>query len=145
MSVQMLYSLGGYAYDSAYAALMDNRQIGNNNWHTDIRNRWQQPGDITDVPRLSSNQDPNNSSASTRFITKANYFAINNVRLGYTFPKNVVENLKLSTVSLFISGDNLYISTQRKGFNPSSAETGASDTYAYSPLSTISGGIRVKF
>lgn len=145
LSVQMLYSIGGYAYDSAYAALMDNRQVGNNNWHTDIRNRWQKPGDITDVPRLSSNQDTNYASASTRFITKADYFAINNVRLGYTFPKIVLEKLKLTSVNLFISGDNLFISTDRKGFNPSSAETGASDTYAYSPLSTVSGGIKVKF
>src|SRR5690606_19581830 len=74
LSVQMLYSFGGYAYDAAYAGLMGNGTVGGNNWHSDILNRWQKPGDITDVPRISNNAttDQNVSSSSTRFLTKAN-------------------------------------------------------------------------
>lgn len=54
LTAQFIYSLGGYAYDGAYANLMDNDAVGNNNWSTDILDRWQNPGDITNVPRLSS-------------------------------------------------------------------------------------------
>jgi hypothetical protein len=52
LSTQFLYSLGGYSYDGAYAQLMHSGLIGSNNWSTDIYNRWQKPGDITDVPRI---------------------------------------------------------------------------------------------
>jgi TonB-linked SusC/RagA family outer membrane protein len=146
LSVQMLYSFGGYAYDGAYAVLMGNGLIGGNNWHTDIRNRWQKAGDITDVPRLSNNRDANVNSGSSRFITKANMLALNNVRIGYTLPGSLVQRTGfIDQASLFVAGDNLWVHTAREGFNPSTAESGASDMYRYSPLSTITVGIRARF
>ncbi|AJA67909.1 MULTISPECIES: SusC/RagA family TonB-linked outer membrane protein [Myroides] len=144
-SVQMLYSLGGYAYDSAYANLMGNGKIGGNNWHNDIANRWQKPGDITDVPRLSSNADTNVNSTSTRFLTKSDYLAINNMRLGYSLPKEYVKQLGLSDLSFFVSGDNLFLFTKRDGFNPAASEFGSSSMYQYPPLTTFTGGVKVKF
>lgn len=145
LSVQVLYSLGGYAYDGAYAGLMDNDLVGSNNYSTDILRRWQKPGDVTDVPRLSNSADPNVASSSTRFITKADYLSINNVRLSYTFGQEIYSKLGMSALNIFVSGDNLYFLSKRKGFNPSTAENGASDIYRYSPLSTISAGLRARF
>ncbi len=146
LSATLLYSFGGYGYDAAYAGLMGNGLIGGNNWHVDIRNRWQKAGDVTDVPRLSNNADPNVASASSRFITKANYLALNNVRLGYTLPSSLVQKTGvIESASLFVSGDNLWLHSARNGFNPSTAEAGGSDTYRYSPLSTITVGLRARF
>lgn len=146
LAIQFLYSFGGYAYDGAYAGLMGNPQVGGNNWHTDIKNRWQSAGQITTVPRLSSNYDANVNSTSTRFLTKADYLALNNVRLGYTLPATLLQKTKFfEEVTFFVSGDNLWLRSARKGFNPSTAENGGSDTYRYSPLSTVTGGVKVKF
>ena len=145
LSVQVLYSLGGYAYDSAYATLMNNDLVGSNNWSTDILNRWQKAGDVTDVPKLSNNQNTNVNSSSSRFITKADYLSLNNVRLTYNFASNLSSKLGLSGLSIWASGDNLYFTSKRKGFNPSAAESGASSIYTYTPLSTLSAGIRAKF
>ncbi|MDY3537370.1 SusC/RagA family TonB-linked outer membrane protein [Riemerella anatipestifer] len=147
LSVQMLYSIGGYAYDGAYANLMSNGQIGGNNWHTDIRNRWQNPGDVTDVPRLSSNytKDTRFNAQSSRFLTKSDYLALNNVRLAYSVPKEYYQALGINGLTLSVSGDNLWIYTKRKGFNPTTSETGASSIYTYSPLSTITFGVRANF
>ncbi|GAB3199146.1 TonB-dependent receptor [Pontibacter aydingkolensis] len=144
LSTQVLYSFGGYAYDGAYAGLMGNGLVGNNNWHTDILGRWQQEGDVTDVPRLSNNQDPNVNSTSTRFLTKANYLVLNNVRLSYTLPSSFVSKYGVGGLSVWVSGDNLWINTARDGFNPSTSEAGSSSTYRYSPLSTFTAGVRVK-
>ncbi len=44
LSAQFLYQIGGHAYDGAYQTLMNNDVVGGNNWHTDIRGRWQEPG-----------------------------------------------------------------------------------------------------
>jgi len=140
-----IYSLGGYAYDVAYANLMSNDDIGNNNWSTDIRKRWQKPGDITDVPRLSSNYDLNVVSSSSRFITKSDFLALNNIQIGYNVPKQITDKLKMSSLNVFVSGDNLFLLSARKGFNPSTNEAGTSDMYRYSPLSTYTIGLRVKF
>ncbi|NKI26217.1 SusC/RagA family TonB-linked outer membrane protein [Arenibacter sp. 6A1] len=145
LSAQFLYSVGGYAYDAAYAGLMSNDQAGGNNWHTDILNRWQQPGDVTDVPRISSDYDKNVVSSSTRFITKSDFLNLNNIRLGYTIPKMYVEKIGMSNLNFWVSGDNLWLLSERKGFNPSTDEAGTSDRYRYSPLSTVTFGVRAKF
>jgi len=146
LAVQMLYSLGGYAYDGAYANLMGNGLIGGNNWHTDINSRWQAPGDITNVPRLSNNADANVNSQSTRFITKADYISLNNVRLGYNFPSTLLTKTNfVESLSLFLSADNLWLQTERNGFNPTTAESGNSDIYNYAPMSTYTLGMKVRF
>ncbi|GGK61075.1 SusC/RagA family TonB-linked outer membrane protein [Rufibacter glacialis] len=146
LTAQVLYSFGGYAYDAAYASLMHSGVVGSNNWHVDILNRWQSaenPGNGS-VPRLSNARDANVTSASTRFLTKANYLALNNVRLSYTVPVSLTSRIGVGGVSVWVSGDNLWLNSARKGFNPSTAETGGSNTYLYSPLSTVSAGLRIK-
>ncbi len=145
IGAQFIYSLGGYAYDGAYGILMHNDVVGGNNWHTDILDRWQNPGDITNVPRLSSNYDTNVRSASTRFLTKSDFLSLNNVRIGYTVPANMVQKMKMSSLNIFVSGDNLFLLSARDGFNPSTHEAGTSDMYRYSPLSTYTLGLRVQF
>jgi hypothetical protein len=145
LAVQLLYSFGGHAYDGAYASLMGNGLIGGNNWHINMRNRWQKAGDITDVPRLSNNKDANVTSLSSRFLTKANYLALNNLRLGYNIPSSVSRRLGVESASFFVSGDNLWLQSARIGFNPSTSESGNSDTYRYSPLSTLTVGCKIKF
>ncbi|MBF04349.1 MAG: SusC/RagA family TonB-linked outer membrane protein [Flavobacterium sp.] len=145
LSTQFTYSLGGYAYDFTYAGLMGNGQIGSNNWHEDIRGRWQQPGDITDIPRISNAADANVNARSTRFLTKADYLGINNVRLGYTLPSKYADVLQLSKLNIYVTGDNLMFLSHRKGFNPSTSQNGSSNTYRYSPLSNFTLGVKLEF
>jgi hypothetical protein len=47
-------------------------------------------------------------------------------------------------LNIFVSGDNLLFFSQRDGFNTSTSESGGSDTYRYSPLSTFSLGLKVE-
>ena len=145
ISAQFLYSIGGYAYDGLYAGLMNSGLAGNNNWSTDFRSRWQKAGDITNVPRLANNADANVNSASTRFLVKADYLSLNNVRVGYNIPTSLINRLGIQAASFYVSGDNLYLGSARKGLNPSTAETGSSNTYTYSPLSTVTVGLKVRF
>ena len=151
ISAQLLYSLGGYAYDAVYADLMGNEKVGGNNWHTDIENHWKQPGDITDVPRLSSgygnniSSDTDVNSQSSRFLVKADYLALNNVTLAYSLDKKVCQTIGFEGLTFTLSGDNLWLKTARKGFNPTTSESGNSDRYTYSPLSTFTLGVKATF
>jgi hypothetical protein len=126
VSAQFLYGIGGYSYDGAYATLMGNGTVGSNNWSVDILQRWQKAGDITNVPRLTSNRtgDTNYNSRSTRFLTKADYLVLNNVRVTYTLPNKYTQQIGLTGLTLSLTGDNLWIQTKRNGFNPTTSETG---------------------
>jgi hypothetical protein len=96
---------------------------------------------------MSSNYaaDVNTASRSSRFLVKSDYLALNNVRLGYNLPQDFVKSIGITGFNLFVSGDNLWIASKRKGFNPSVSETGSSSTYAYAPLSTITFGAKINF
>ncbi|WP_034918906.1 SusC/RagA family TonB-linked outer membrane protein [Gillisia sp. CAL575] len=145
-SSQFIYSLGGYSYDGQYAELMSDRfgAVGNN-YHTDILNRWQNPGDITSVPALTDNRIVNGTSTSDRFVTSTDYLALNNVLLGYTLNEEKLGNSGIDYVNLFVSGDNLFAKTARDGFLPNTTETGNSGRRLYAPLTTFTMGVRVKF
>lgn len=155
LTTQFVYSLGGYSYDGAYAGLMSNRRMGLNNYHVDMLNSWNDspmnPNTTSDIPRLSNGlaagtlNDTQANATSSRFLTKADYIVLNNARLGYDLNKNWVNSIGMTGMTLFLSGDNLWISTKRRGFNPSTSESGASNTYRYSPISTITLGVRAKF
>ena len=143
---QFTYSLGGYAYDGQYAELMSDRfgAVGNN-FHKDIANRWQNPGDITNVPALTDNAIVNGTSTSTRFLTSTDYLALNNVNIGYNIPKQYLDKISVQTVNIWFSADNLFNATARRGFLPNTRETGNSGRRFYAPMTTMTLGVRVKF
>ena len=145
LSAQFGYSLGGYGYDSNYAVLMSNGKAGQSSYHVDIRDRWMNPGDVTDVPRLYSNENIRVNGTSTRFLTKTDYLALNNIRLGYNVPSKYLSNIALSSVNLWVSGDNLFILTARDGYNPTTSLIGGTGRYTYNPISNYTMGVRVKF
>jgi len=66
LSALVTYSLGGDFYDSNWASLMHTGAFGSH-WSSDILNRWQKKGDITDVPRLQNNYTAA-TAASSRYL-----------------------------------------------------------------------------
>jgi hypothetical protein len=51
----------------------------------------------------------------------------------------------IQQASFWVSGDNLWVHSERQGFNPGTDEAGETNTYRYSPLSTITVGLKLKF
>ena len=145
-SATFSYGIGGYAYDNIYANQMDNGMPGANAWHKDILNRWQKEGDITDVPRLSANYDNLKiSDTSSRFLVSKSYLHLSNVRLAYNIPENIVSKMKLNSLNIWVSGDNLLLFTKRKGLIPFSSESGSSDVSRYTPTSALMAGVKFQF
>lgn len=148
---QFLYSVGAYGRDGNYQTLMANDIFGSNNVHADMRNRWQQPGDITNVPRLTNGQVVDGvlaswqNASSTRFLTKADYLILNNVRLNYQIPEKMFNKLGLQGASVWVSGDNLFARTARDGYFAFQAENGIPVRENYDPLSTFTTGVKFKF
>ena len=147
-SVNMSYQLGGRVYDGSYEALMHYGDNIGHNWHMDILNHWTPENTITDVPRLSY-QDDSYQKTSSRFLVSTNYIALNSVVLGYTLPSKLLKSAGISSLRVYAVGDNLAILTARKGFDPRQYFGGGSSTgsgsFAYSALKTFSAGVTLTF
>ena len=145
LSISCSYRIGGYGYDNMYALLMHSDKIGSMNWHKDIKNAWTETNKNTDIPRLSNGNDQYANAASDRFLTSNSFLSLNNINLGYKFPKKWVEKIKLTNLQVWVAADNLAIATARKGYNPMMSTSGTNGYNDYSPLSTVMGGIKVQF
>lgn len=145
LSATCSYRIGGYGMDYTYMQLMGNNRIGNYNWHVDMRNAWTENNTDTNIPRLNNGGDSYSASSSDRFLTSNSYLALNNVRLGYTFPKKLLDKIKVKRLELYVQGDNLALLAARKGYNPTVSATGSSSSYQYTPLSTVVGGVKIVF
>ncbi len=140
LSILTTFAYGGLFYDGNYAGLMHMGSAGNA-WHTDIRNRWQKPGDVTNVPRLQNAVD-NNYGQSSRWLVDGSYLNIKNITLSYTLPKNVSSRLYLNGAQVFVNVDNAFLFTAKKGMDPQRAINGTSDA-SYVPFRTVSFGFNV--
>ncbi len=95
-------------------------QVYANNW-SGVKDRWQQPGDKTDIPRASFiNQ--NYVENSTMFIEDGSFLRIRTVSIGYTIkPKSVTW---FDNIRIYGQVQNLYVFTKYVGFDPEVSSTG---------------------
>ena len=145
LSVQFSYQLGGRIYDNTYAALMHNGN-GNNagmNWHKDIANAWTPENRITDVPRLDMS-DKYTNTTSDRWLVSSNYLSLNNITLGYNFPKSWLRGMGISSLRVYGVADNVALLSARKGMDPRKGLSSTSGA-TYSALRTYSAGVKLTF
>ncbi|GGE58589.1 SusC/RagA family TonB-linked outer membrane protein [Pedobacter psychrotolerans] len=139
------YSVGGKVYDSAYASLMS---YSSSNYgsalHVDALNAWKNPGDNTNVPRLDVVASNNNNVTSSRWLIDASYLSLRTATLSYTLPKEWVSKVDMKNARIYVSGENLFLLSKRKGMDPSYAYTGVTSNN-YSPTRTVSIGLNVAF
>ena len=100
-----------------YACLMGSFETLGSSSSVDIANRWQKPGDITNVPRLQNSQNDFNAT-STRFLFKNDYLRLKALTLGYNVPTNKIDNIGLSRLRLYFHGYNLLTFQSHKGIDP---------------------------
>lgn len=140
LSFLLTFSYGGQFYDGNYAGIMHRGSPGTA-WHADILQRWQKPGDITNVPRLQ-NAVANQDGVSTRFLFDGSYLNVKNITLSYTLPKPLANRLHMGSAQFFANVDNAVLFTAKKGMDPQRAFNGTSDA-TYTPFRTISFGFNV--
>ncbi len=143
-SMGFSYQVGGLVFDGTYQGLMSGSNvIGGNNLHVDALNRWTPENKDTDVPIIQQGNQAANQR-SDRFLIDASYFNIRNVTLGYTLPKSILGSTPISSMRIYIVGDNLVLWSKRKGMDPRQSILGNAGNN-YSPIRTISGGLSLTF
>ncbi|SFT38516.1 TonB-linked outer membrane protein, SusC/RagA family [Algoriphagus locisalis] len=141
LSVLMSFSVGGDIYDGIYGGLMDAGTEGGA-LHTDILNRWQQPGDITDVPKMDVTGAADTNVASDRWLTSASYLNLRSVNLSYTLPKPFLERIKVKNAVVYLAGENLGWASSRKGMYVSGTFNGTTSN-TYTPARSFTLGVNL--
>ncbi|MFY0255692.1 SusC/RagA family TonB-linked outer membrane protein [Chitinophaga sp. 30R24] len=90
----------------------------------DQLNRWQKPGDITVVPRLTAYGLNYTVDQNSRFLEDGSFLRLKSLTFGYTIPKSVTERLKLQQLRLYFIGTNLWLLTKYTGPDPEANVTG---------------------
>ena len=135
---------GGGTFQSANADFFDNQT-------RDQLNRWQNPGDVTDVPeaRLLGG---NGTGESSRYIDDGSYLRLKNLTFGYNLPTDLLSNLGLRKARVYFTGVNLLTFTSYEGWDPevntdftASNVTLGTDFYAAPQAKTYTVGINIGF
>ena len=146
LSVNCSFQIGGKQYDSTYASFMSSptSSSAGYNFHKDLLDSWSQNNQNTNIPRMQWG-DVYSTGQSTRFLTDASYFNIENINLGYTFPSKWTQHALINSLRLYVSCDNVFYWSKRKGFDPRQTYSDTTNATRYSPMRTFSAGIKLNF
>lgn len=137
------WQIGGLTYDDTYASYMHSGTYGAS-LHKDMLKRWQNPGDITNVPRMDNAQTSIFGATSSRWLTSATFLNLQSVQLSYDLNSNnkFLRKITANNARFFVSAENLHMFTKRKGMNPGQAFSGVT-SIAYIPGRIVNFGVNL--
>ena len=157
LGFQFSYQLGGKIYDGMYQQYMTVVGNAGQTLHKDVLKGWDPiTNPNSNIPVLSSlaadGGNVGQNSVDT-YLTSSDYLNLNNVSLGYTFPKQLMQRLAISNLRVYVSAENLFLVSARKGLDPrtymgvggytsGSALIGGG---GYPAMRTITAGIQLTF
>lgn len=105
-----------------------------------LKTEWRSPGDITMIPRADQEMQRN----TTRFLEEGKFLRLRNAMVSYSFPKAMVNRLKLANLRMFVQGQNLLTFSKFRGFDPELA-AGSLTGAQYPALRTVTFGLNIGF
>lgn len=114
LSTDFAWVLGKYMVNNDYYFAANPTQFANFNQSQDVLNEWQNPGDITNMPRYGSVLQ-----FDTHLLENASFLRMKNIALSYTLPKSWMNASKvIRSVKIMASARNLFTITDFKGADP---------------------------
>ncbi len=136
---------GGGRFERADFVYFDNQLV------SDWKNAWREPGDDTNIPEARLFYG-NGDFESSRYIQDASYVRLKTLSLGYNVPSSVISKFYLSSLRLFVSGQNLLTFTKYDLNDPEvntdylAGNIGqGNDFYAAPQAKTVMFGINIGF
>ncbi len=120
--LQFAYGFDIYRHEGTFVA-----GNGSSIWNQERSqlNRWQKPGDITDVPQARFRA--NGNQHSSRYIEDGSYARLKNITLGYTLPQSVVHRMQMKNARVFVMANNWLTFTNYTGMDPEVTSQGVSN------------------
>jgi hypothetical protein len=112
------FQSGNKIYDDGGKYQMGGR-LGSWNQRREILSRWQKPGDITDVPKVSLIEGGNaDNSNSSRYLYDVSFLRLRTISLGYNIPSSILKKAKIVSARFYISAQNILTFTKYAGWDP---------------------------
>jgi hypothetical protein len=124
LSALFTFVIGGNLYENSGKYQFLGVSKKNWNFRQDFLDRWTQPGDISQYPKLvyDATTYPGVPSEdqfnSTMFLRDADYMRLRELSLSYRFTPAKLAKLKLKGLRLFVTGSNLLTFTKFPGGDP---------------------------
>ena len=113
-----------------------------------VMDRWTGPGTSTEVPRVTTAATANNIF-SEFYVEDASFVRLQNLQLGYTFPAELTEKIKVGSLRLYTSVSNLFTLTKYMGYDPAASSGapigGGFDAGFYPAARTYTFGLNLNF
>ncbi|GAA4414753.1 SusC/RagA family TonB-linked outer membrane protein [Nibrella viscosa] len=148
LNVLFQYEFGRREFNSQGSFLSENggRLF---NTLTDVYNRrWQQPGDITDIPRpYNGNAEIRGSSnlSGTRTLEDASYIRLKQVDFGYNIPVTFAKRVRVSRARVYAQAVNLITWSKWTGYDAEFLNLGAGNNGVVPISRTYTVGIQLGF
>jgi hypothetical protein len=141
LDVQFNYQYGNYVYDQWGFLYTGDGGFASLNHNRKALRRWQNPGDITDVPRYDFNNATNSNAPSTRYFYKGDYIRLRNLALRFEMPASILKRMMLSRLSFYVRGTNLWTKAFDKNItmDPEQSIDGTNDLQFFIPKSITVG------
>jgi len=140
------YSYGNYIYDPYYQYLNSGGwYLSSYNQRATQLNRWQQPGDVTTVPKLSFDTDTRFRAQSDNILNKGDFVRLRDVTLSYNLPTSITGRLKMSSLRVYARGTNLatWIADENLPYDPEAGGVNGTTDFDINVPKTITFGINV--
>jgi len=146
LSAQLYYNFGNYVYDTWGSYYLGAGFGASYNKVERVLNRWQNPGDVTDIPKYVSGGNKSFNSASTMWVNKGDFVRLRDIQLGYTIPSSIVTKAKLTNAFVYVRGTNLFTWVKDKNlpFDPEQGTTSSTNLNVFIPK-TITAGLSLTF
>ncbi|MCH5217660.1 MAG: TonB-dependent receptor [Muribaculaceae bacterium] len=117
-----IFLQGSYGNDIFNASRMEMEGMyDGKNQITKVLDRWQIPGQITDVPKANWN-----IKNSTYFVENGSYLRIKDITLSYNFSGKWMQKLGISQLQPYVTLNNIVTFTKYSGMDPEVNQWGAS-------------------
>jgi len=81
-------------------------------------NRWTAKGTSNDMPRNSYDAPSSNRFFSSAYIENGSFVRIRNMQLGYTLPVKLINKMRINSLRVYVSAQNLHTFTKYTGWDP---------------------------
>jgi TonB-linked SusC/RagA family outer membrane protein len=98
-----------------YVRYKNESMTGLENQSASVLNRWQNEGQVTNVPRALWNDPVGNSAFSSRWIEDGSYLRVQNVSLAYRIPNKF---LQFRNAEFYVSANNVLTLSKYLGYDP---------------------------
>jgi TonB-linked SusC/RagA family outer membrane protein len=142
-----IFLQGSYGNDIYNASRIETESMTTQrNQSTRVLNRWENPGDVTEVPKAGTSV-----ANSSYYVEDGSYLRVKNITVSYNFTGGFLKKMGITRLQPYFTANNLLTFTKYSGTDPEVNEWGSNGgiqgidwgTYPYS--TTYVFGVNVEF